>query len=32
MNIYSKKELKQALENDEINAEEEAFMLGYCEA
>ena len=30
MNIYSKKELTQALENDEINPIEEAFMIGYC--
>jgi len=30
MNIYSKKEIEEALENDEINAQEEGFMLGYC--
>ena len=30
MNIYSKRELKDALENDEINAQEEGFMIGYC--
>ena len=31
MNIYSIKELTQALEEDEINAPDEAFMIGYCE-
>jgi len=30
MNMYSEKELIQALENDEINPIEEAFMIGYC--
>lgn len=32
MNIYSRKEIERALENDEIEPTDEAFMQGFFEA
>tara|TARA_Y100000310_G_C20421079_1_gene686721 strand:- start:660 stop:761 length:102 start_codon:yes stop_codon:yes gene_type:complete len=32
MNIYSKEEIEQALEEDEIEALDEAFMMGFFSA
>jgi hypothetical protein len=32
MNIYSKKEVESALENDDIEALDEAFMQGFFQA
>jgi len=31
MNIYSKKHIEMALDNDDIEAEDAGFMLGYLE-
>jgi len=31
MNLYSKKSIEKALDNDDIEAEDAGFMLGYLE-